>query len=95
MPDREDYRKYLELQFQGLHTAINTHAHDTHDRLDNIQKQTEKTNGRVTELEEQTTAIRWCTRNPKLSIAILLVSVIGIITLCSTIGVEYIISLIR
>jgi len=39
MPDSRDYRKYLELQFKGLHTAINTHAHDTHDRLDGIQKQ--------------------------------------------------------
>ena len=39
MPDSRDYRLYLEAQFKGLHTAINTHAHDTHDRLDGIQKQ--------------------------------------------------------
>ena len=40
MTDQRDYRTYLEFQFKTLH-----------DTLDRIERQTIKTNGRVTEVE--------------------------------------------
>ena len=42
MTGSSDYRKYLELQFEGLHKAMNTHAHDTHDRLDTLNGSVKK-----------------------------------------------------
>ena len=32
----EDYKLYLEEKFNGLHIKMDTHAHDTHDRLDTL-----------------------------------------------------------
>lgn len=52
MTDSPDYRKYLEQKFSGLTTAMNAQFYEVHGRLDSIEKQTIKTNGRVNDLEK-------------------------------------------
>jgi hypothetical protein len=59
MPDSQDYRLYLESEFKSIRTLFNAQFDAVHDKLDGLEKktdrieiQTTKTNGRVTELEE-------------------------------------------
>ena len=52
MTDSPDYRKYLEQKFSGLTTTMNAQFYEVHGRLDSIEKQTIKTNGRVNDLEK-------------------------------------------
>ena len=95
MPEGDDYRKYLELQFEGLHKAMNAHAHDTHDRLDILNGSIKKNAIDISNLQKETTIIRWCSRNPGISSTIILVLIISAITICSVIGIEGIINLIK
>ena len=52
MPNSLDYRLYLESEFKGLHSLMNAQFETVHERLDKIETQTTRTNGRVTKLED-------------------------------------------
>ena len=58
MPDSKDYRLYLDQRFDGLNTLMNAHFINVKDTLDAIKTQTEKTNGRVTEVEDDLKAFK-------------------------------------
>ena len=51
MTDDPSYRLYLEERFNGLHTSMNAQFDATHEKLESIEKQTIKTNGRVSIIE--------------------------------------------
>jgi len=53
MIDNEDYRLYLEEKFEGLISNMHAQFEKVQDTLDIILKQAQKTNDRVTKLEER------------------------------------------
>jgi hypothetical protein len=57
----------IEEKFKGLASLINARFENVEDRLDRIEEQTKKTNGRVTELEQkELTHIITCPNVPKI-----------------------------
>jgi hypothetical protein len=65
----KDERELLDEKFKGLTTLVNAQFTNVHERLDKIEAQTSKTNGRVTELEKkELTHILNCPQTEKINI---------------------------
>ena len=79
MPDKEDYRLYLDSKFNGMASHIHSQFINVHDKLDAIEKQTTKTNSRVTKIEDDLVEYRMIKKYPKIAIFIITISVIGAI----------------
>jgi hypothetical protein len=57
----------IEEKFKGLTSLMNAHFENVDDRLERIEEQTKKTNGRVTELEKkELTHIQNCPQTEKI-----------------------------
>lgn len=91
----KDERELIEEKFKGLGLLVDAHFHNVDDRLDRIEKQTTKTNGRVTALENETRVGRWCARNPLIAAVIIVILAAGMMYLGSLIGYETLIGLIK
>jgi tetrahydromethanopterin S-methyltransferase subunit G len=52
MPQKDDYRLYLNERFDHLTHLVNAQFTNVNERLDAIEEQTKLTNGRVNELEK-------------------------------------------
>jgi hypothetical protein len=63
----KDEKSLIEEKFKGLTTLMNAQFTNVHERLDKIETQTTKTNGRVTELEKKELVhIIECPQTPKI-----------------------------
>jgi hypothetical protein len=63
----DDYKLFLDERFKGISTLINSQFIDVHDRLQKIEAQTTKTNGRVNKLEiDNITHPINCPQGPKI-----------------------------
>lgn len=49
----DNFKLYLDERFSSINTLMNAHFININERLDKIEEQTKKTNGRVTELEKK------------------------------------------
>jgi len=79
MPDKEDYRQYLEEKFKGLQSAQHRYFNTVHDKLDAIEKQTTKSNNRITKIEDDLTEYRMIKKYPKVAIMVIAIAVIVVI----------------
>jgi len=79
MPDKEDYRNYLEEKFKGLQSAQHGYFNEVHDKLDAIEKQTMKTNNRVTKIEDDLVEYRMIKKYPKIAVLIITITVLATI----------------
>jgi hypothetical protein len=61
----KDYRMYLEEKFKGIHIQMDTEFKMLNDSINRVEKQTIRTNGRVTELEQAHTVLN-CPNTKKL-----------------------------
>lgn len=63
----KDEKELIDEKFKGLHTLLNARFENIDDRLDRIETQTTKTNGRVNELEKkELTHIMTCPQTKKI-----------------------------
>ena len=66
MPDNEDYKLFLNERFEGFSKLMRAEFINVHEKLAAIEKQTTKTNNRVSKLEEkESTHIINCPVAPK------------------------------
>lgn len=65
MTDQPDYRKYLEEKFSGFHSLMDAQFILVNDKLERIEEQTKKTNGRTNTLEEKVRVIEGCMQSDK------------------------------
>lgn len=49
----DNFKLYLDERFNGINTLMNAHFITVNERLENIEEQTTKTNGKVVELEKK------------------------------------------
>ena len=63
----KDERELIDEKFRGIATLLNANFINVNERLDRIETQTTKTNGRVTSLEhKELTHIQNCPMSPKI-----------------------------
>jgi len=79
MPDNTDYRKYLETKFEGIHTLMNAHFHDTHDRLDKINGKIIQAEEDIEDINNDLTEYRMVKKYPKIAIGVITFFVIAAI----------------
>jgi len=79
MTDSPDYRMYLEEKFEGLTKHIHAQFENVHERLERIESQTTKTNGRVTTLETDLVEYRFVKKYPKLFVGMVAILVLGMV----------------
>ncbi len=95
MENNDGYKLYLEEKFKGLTSHINAEFINVHDKLDAIEEQTTKTNGRITVLEKETAIIRWVNRNPVIAVIIFCLIFAGAILVGSLIGYDQLLSMLK
>jgi len=79
MTDSPDYRMYLEEKFEGLTKHIHAQFENVHERLERIESQTTKTNGRVTTLETDLVEYRFVKKYPKVFVGMVAILVLGMV----------------
>ena len=79
MPDSIDYRLYLSEKFESMQTVQHAYFNEVHDKLDAIEKQTTKSNNRITKIEDDLTEYRMIKKYPKIAVLIITITVIGTI----------------
>ena len=79
MPDSNDYRLFLSERFEGFSKLMSAEFINVHEKLDAIEKQTTKSNNRITKIEDDLTEYRMIKKYPKIAVLIITITVIGTI----------------
>jgi len=79
MPDSKDYRLLLDEKFEGQTRHMHAQFERVNDILERIEKQTAKTNNRVTKIEDDLVEYRMIKKYPKIAVGIIAFVVISVI----------------